>query len=161
MSKITASCKFNGHDLTDIPVLNPGGWFGKAWLVEIGGSYTPLFLVVEADTISDAIDELSDDPTFGHQIHVPESDLGDYPEDDRHYDGSGRVIDLDHVMVHGREGCDLPYPGPVPRRGRARRDRPPPLRRLAVQLSGHGRHGRRPTPPGGALTTTPLTGGQP
>ena len=44
MSKITASCKFNGHDLTDIPVINPGGWFGKAWLVEIGGSFTPLFV---------------------------------------------------------------------------------------------------------------------
>ena len=61
-------------------------------------------------SISDAIDELSDNVTYGPQIHVPDSDLGDYPEDDRHYDGSGRVIDLDHVMVHGREGCDLPYP---------------------------------------------------
>lgn len=108
--KITASCTFNGHDLADIPVLNPGGWFGKAWLVEIGGSYTPLFLVVEADTLSDAIDELSDDPIYGYLIHVPEEDLGDYPEDDRRYDGSGRVIDLDHVMIHGREGCDLPMP---------------------------------------------------
>jgi hypothetical protein len=110
MSKITASCKFGDHDLSDIPVLNPGGWFGKAWLVEIGGSYTPIWLVVEADNISDAIDELSDDKTYGHQIHVPESDLADYAEDSRHYDGSGRVIDLDWLMVHGREGCDLPYP---------------------------------------------------
>lgn len=110
MSKITASCTLNGHDLTDIPVLNPGNWFGKAWLVEIGGSYTPLFLVVEADTVSDAIDELSDDKTYGHQLHVPDSDLGDYPEDDRHYDGSGRVIDLDHLMIHGQERTDLPYP---------------------------------------------------
>ena len=109
MSKITASCMFGDHDLRDIPVLNPGGWFGKSWLVEIGGSYSPLFLVVEADTVSDAIDELSDDPTYGHQIHVPEGDLGDYPEDDRRYDGSGRVIDIDWIMVHGREGCDLPY----------------------------------------------------
>jgi len=107
---ITASCKFGSHDLTGIPVLNAGGWFGKAWLLELGGSYTPLFLVVEADTISDAIDELSDNATYGHQLHVPDSDLGDYPEDDHHYDGSGRVIDLDHLMVHGREGCDLPYP---------------------------------------------------
>lgn len=107
--KITASCKFNGHDLTDISVINPGGWFGKAWLVEIGGSYTPLFLVVEADSVSDAIDELSDDPTYGPQIHVSDDDLGDYPEDERRYDGSGRVIDLDWVQVHGREGCDLPY----------------------------------------------------
>ncbi len=107
---ITASCEFHGHDLTGIPVLNPGGWFGKAWLVEVGGSYTPLFLIVEADTISDAIDELSDDKTYGQQIHVPDSDLGDYPEDNRHYDGSGRVIDLDHVLAHGQERADLPFP---------------------------------------------------
>ena len=107
---ITASCKFRDHDLTDIPVLNPGGWFGKAWLLELGGSYTPLWLVVEADSISDAIDELSDNETYGHQIQVPDSDLGDYPEGDRHYDASGRVIDLDHLMIHGQEQCDLPFP---------------------------------------------------
>jgi hypothetical protein len=109
MSKITASSMSSDHALTDIPVLNPGGWFGKAWLVEIGGSHTPLFVIVEADTVFDAVDELSDDPTFGPQIHVPECDLGDYPEDERRYDGSGRVIDLDWVQIHGREGCDLPY----------------------------------------------------
>ncbi len=108
--QITASCDFQGHDLKDIPVLNPGGWFGKTWLIEIGGSYSPLWLVVEADSITDAIDELSDDKTFGPQIHVPESDLGDYPEEDRHYDGSGRVIDHDHLMIHGQEGTKLPFP---------------------------------------------------
>jgi hypothetical protein len=107
---ITASCTLHDHTLTDIPILNTGGWFGKAWLLELGGSYTPLFLVVEADTISDAIDELSDNATYGHHMHVHESDLGDYSEDDRHYDASGRVIDLDHLMVHSREGSDLPYP---------------------------------------------------
>jgi hypothetical protein len=106
---ITASCEINGHALKDIPVLNPNGWWGKAWLVEIGGSYTPLFVVVEADTVSDAIDELSDNKQYGHQIHVSLGDLGDYPEDDRHYDGSGRVIDLEHVMVHGQERTDLPF----------------------------------------------------
>ena len=58
MSKITASCNLNGHELTDIPVVNPGDWFGKTWLLEIGGSYTPLVLIVEADSASDAIDEL-------------------------------------------------------------------------------------------------------
>ena len=107
--KITASCELSGHALNEIPVLNPGGWFGKAWLVEIGGSYTSLFLVVEADNVSDAIDELSDDKTYGHQIHVPEADLGDYPEEQRHYDGNGRVLDLDHVLVHGQERSDLPF----------------------------------------------------
>ncbi|OJW08017.1 MAG: hypothetical protein BGO49_20725 [Planctomycetales bacterium 71-10] len=107
--KVTASCRLHGHDRADIAVLNPGDWFGKAWLVELGGSYTPLFLVIEADTIADAIDVLSDDPLYGPQVHVPDSDLGDYPEDSRQYDGSGRVIDLEHLMVHGREGCDLPF----------------------------------------------------
>jgi hypothetical protein len=107
---ITASCKFHDHDLTDIPVLNPGEWFGKTWLVELGGSYTPLFLVVEADTICDAIDELSDNETYGHQIHMLDEDLADYPEDSRHYDGSGRVIDLDHLMIYGEENREVPYP---------------------------------------------------
>ena len=109
-TNVTASCEFNGLQLTDIPVINPGGWFGKSWLVEVGGSYTSLFLVVEADTVSDAIDELSENKTYGNQIHVPESDLGDYPEDQRHYDGKGRVLDLDHLMVHGQERADLPFP---------------------------------------------------
>jgi len=106
---ITASCEFQGHSLTAIPVINPGGWFGKAWLVELGGSYTSLFLVVEADSMSDAIDELSDNEKYGHQIHVSNGDLADYAEADRHYDGSGRVIDLEHVMVHGQERAELPF----------------------------------------------------
>ena len=107
--KITASCTFHGQNLTDIPVLNPGDWFGKSWLLELGGSYDSLFLIVEADTVSDAIDELSDNETYGHQLHVNEEDLGDYPENDRHYDGSGRVIDLDHLMIHGQERSDTPF----------------------------------------------------
>lgn len=107
---IMARGTFNGHDLTDIPIINPGGWFGKAWLLEIGGSYWPLFLIVEADTISDAIDELAENEKYGHNIVVPDADLGDYPEDDRHYSGAGQVLDLDHLMVHGQEGSDCPFP---------------------------------------------------
>lgn len=110
MNKITATCKFNGYDLADIPVINPGNRFGKTWLIELGGSYTSLFLIVEADSMSDAIDELSDDATYGHQLHVPDSDFGDYPEDSRHYDGSGRVIDLDHLLIHGQERSEMPFP---------------------------------------------------
>ena len=55
MSEIKASGNLHGHDLTDIPVLNPGDWFGKTWLIEIGGSYSPLFLIIEANSMSDAI----------------------------------------------------------------------------------------------------------
>ena len=61
-----------------------------------------------------------DNETYGHQLHVPDEDLGDYPENDRHYDGSGRVIDLDHLMIHGQERSDRPVPGEVSRRRAAR-----------------------------------------
>lgn len=107
---ITARGNLNCHDLTDVPVLNPGDWFGKTWLVEIGGSYSSLYLVIEADSMCDAIDELADNEKYGHLIIVEDKDLGDYPEDDRHYSGSGQVLDLDHLMIHGREGSDCPFP---------------------------------------------------
>jgi hypothetical protein len=110
MGTVTASAMFHGQELKDIPVLNPGGWFGKTWLVEFGGSYWPLFLIVEADSVQDAIDELADDEMFGHQIVVPEADLSDYPEESRHFGPSGQVLDLDHLMIHGQERADVPFP---------------------------------------------------
>lgn len=110
MCAITAAGKFNGQDLKDIPVLNSGDWFGKCWLIEIGGSYCPLFLGVEADTPSDAIDAVADDEKYGRNIIVDDADLGDYPEEERHYSGSGKVLDLDHLMIHGQERADCPFP---------------------------------------------------
>jgi hypothetical protein len=107
---ITARGNINGHDLTDIPVLNAGSWFGKTWLVEIGGSDTPLFLIVEADSMCDAIDELADNEKYGHLIVVEDKDLGDYDFDDCHYGPSGQVLDLDHLMIYGQEGADCPFP---------------------------------------------------
>jgi hypothetical protein len=109
MPEITAKATFNGQELKDVPVLNPVDWFGKSWLIEIGGSYWPLFLIVEADSVSDAIDELADNEKYGHNIVVADEDLGDYPEQDRHYGPSGQVLDLDHVMIHGDEGKDSPF----------------------------------------------------
>lgn len=106
---ITAKGTLNGHELNDITVLNPGDWFGKTWLLEIGGSYWPLFLIVEADSVSDAIDTLADDPKYGHQIVVAEEDLGDYAEEDRQFGASGQVLDLDHLMIHGEERAECPF----------------------------------------------------
>jgi hypothetical protein len=110
---ITASGSFHNHQLENLPVINPGGWFGKTWLLEIGGSYWPLFLVVEADTVSDAIDELADNATYGHQITVDPDDLAkypdDYPEDSRHYGPLGHVLDLDWLSIHGHEGAAQPW----------------------------------------------------
>lgn len=110
MCEIKACGTLNEHGFKDIPVLNPGDWFGKTWLLEIGGSYWPLFLAVEADSVTDAIDELADNEKYGSNIIVDDADLGDYPEDERYYSGSGKVLDLDHLMIHGQEGAECPWP---------------------------------------------------
>lgn len=110
MCEVKACASINGHELKDIPVVNPEGWFGKTWLLEIGGSYTPLFLVVEADSVQDAIDELADSDEHGHHIVVADEDLADYDPDTCHYGPSGQVLDLDHLMIHGIEGTDRPFP---------------------------------------------------
>jgi hypothetical protein len=110
MCGITAKGTLNGQELTDIQVLNPGDWFGKCWLIEIGGSCSPLLLVVEADSASDAIDELADHEKYKHHIVVPDEGLGDYTENERHYGPSGQVIDLDWLSIHGQEGSDCPWP---------------------------------------------------
>ena len=110
MSEVKACANLNGHELKDIPVINPGDWFGKTWLIEIGGSYFPLFLIVEADTMQDAIDELADNEKYGHNIIVADEDLADYDAETCKYGPSGQVIDLDHLMIHGQEGADSPFP---------------------------------------------------
>jgi hypothetical protein len=105
MPKITANANFHGNHLADMPVLNPGGWFGKSWLIEIGGSYTSLFLIVEADSMCSAIDELADNEKYGHLIVVTDEDLGDYDLDNCQYGPSVQVLDLDHLMIYGTEGA--------------------------------------------------------
>lgn len=110
MCEIKAKVTFHDYELNDVPVLNPGGWFGRCFLLEIGGSYFPLYLIVEADSVSDAIDELADDEKHGHLICVADEDLGDYPEDERHYGPSGQVLDLDWLQIHGQEGSKTPFP---------------------------------------------------
>lgn len=107
---ITSSGIINGQELTDIQVLNPGDYFGKTWLIEIGGSYSSLYLIVEAKSMCDAIDELAENEKHGHHIIVADEDVGDYDEDSRHYGASGQVLDLDHLMIYGQEGADCPFP---------------------------------------------------
>lgn len=111
MATITANGAFHGQELKEIPVINPGDWFGKTWLIEIGLGYSSTYLIVEADSMSDAIDELADNEKYGHHIVVEEANLGDYVEDSRHYAGNcGQVVDLDHVMIYGQEGSKTPFP---------------------------------------------------
>ncbi len=98
---ITAKGKLHGHDI-DAECINPGDWFGKTWLIEIGCGFSPFFYAVEADTVTDAIDEFSGSK-HGHHIVVEDADLDDYPEGSRYYNDGGQVCDLDNVMIHGEE----------------------------------------------------------
>lgn len=110
MCEVKAHANFHGQKLTDITVINPGGWFGKTWLIEIGGSYSAHYLIVEADSMSDAIDELADDEKHGHHIVVEDDYLDDYDPESCHYGPSGQVLDLDHLMIYGQEGSATPFP---------------------------------------------------
>jgi len=101
---ITAKGQVKGQPV-EAEVLNPGNWFGKTWLLEIGGSFTPLFLCVEADSASDAIDELADDEKYGHNIVIGPEDMGDYDEETVARAGnSGQPVDMDWLSIHGAEG---------------------------------------------------------
>jgi hypothetical protein len=69
--------------------------------------------VVEAGSITHAIEVLSDDPEFGYVLHVRERDLEGHPEGEREFDNKGRVIDIGKVRVHGWDRCDIPYPSAI------------------------------------------------
>jgi hypothetical protein len=70
----------HGEPIENVPVLNPGGWFGRAWVIEIAQGYWPSFFVVEADSETDAIDEFSGS-RFGHLIKIEPEAFGDYGMD--------------------------------------------------------------------------------
>lgn len=118
MSEIKASGNLYGHELTEIEVLNAGDFLGRTWLIEIGGSYSSLYLIIEANSMSDAIDELADNEKYGHLIAVKDEYLSDYPEDSRHYGPSGQVLDLDHLVAYSfpcrYHGHGLPDEGVLP-----------------------------------------------
>lgn len=111
-TSITARATLPGGEVRDgIKVLNPGDGFGRTYLVEIGMGFWPLFLIVEADSVSDVIDVVADHPVDGKLLAVADADLGDYPEESRHYGPSGQVLDLDNMMVYGPDRRGEPgYP---------------------------------------------------
>lgn len=110
---MTIFARTNSKDFLEIDeaiVVNPGEWFGKTWLLQVhGNSLQPENYVVEADNVCDAIDIFSESE-FGPRIHVSDWQLDDYPEESRHYDGHGRVIDTDWLHIFGQEHTELPWP---------------------------------------------------
>ena len=101
---IWASCEYDGCELGYLPVLNPGACEGKTWLIEFLGD-VPIRLVVEADSVSEALVVLSNDPDFGEGfcfVHVE--------DDDSPVDSFPQVPKTQRVRVHGNEHCSCPYP---------------------------------------------------
>ena len=99
---ITARAKnkayLDGREVQVSGLVNRGGCFGKTWLIGISSGYQRLFLVIEADCFSDAVDELADSPTWGHEINIPDEDMSDYdPETVQRAGNDGHPVDLDHL----------------------------------------------------------------
>lgn len=101
MLDIKAYGKLNSFDV-EAPVVNPGDWYGRVWLIEVGCGYSSLYYAVEADSVTDAIDQFSGSQ-WGHHILVEDDYLDDYPEDSRYYNDGGQVCDLNHIMIHGED----------------------------------------------------------
>jgi hypothetical protein len=64
----------------------------------------PIWVVVEAGSIQEALVVLSNDPEFGDWMYVAHVQDDDNPEDN-----SGRVLDTRNVQVHGQVDRGLPY----------------------------------------------------
>ena len=79
--RVTAKWTVDDRDY-EAPVINPGDWFGKTWLLSVcvcnaGG---PRY-IVEADHVGDAIDILAEDETYGGIIAIDvDADGDDYGE---------------------------------------------------------------------------------
>jgi len=75
--KVTAKWTGGGRQYK-APVINPGDWFGKTWLLSVCVSNTggPQY-VVEADNIAEAIDVLAEDEQYGHIIAIDVAVDGD------------------------------------------------------------------------------------
>jgi len=99
---IWASCNFDGSELDFLPVLNPGAFRGKTWLIEFIGP-VPILVVVEAELVTATIEVLNSDPDWGdlHFVHVQHDEFTE--------DYSGRVLNTQNVHVHGCDRSDPPY----------------------------------------------------
>ncbi len=75
--QITFRCRMDHHDISG-PVVNPGEWFGKVWLIQVGiaNNLNP-WVAVEADHEQSAIDVLANSEEYGHLINCCEDNWDD------------------------------------------------------------------------------------
>lgn len=67
-------------------VVNPGGWFGTIWLIQIqiSNALNPLF-IVEAGSEQDALDTFADS-RYSHMIDVDEEDYPKFNEETEEFE---------------------------------------------------------------------------
>ena len=91
--------KHRPYEPSEAIAVNPGGWFGKCQLigVSIANALNPL-VVIEADHLQDAIDELADSERWGHLINI---DIEDRDEEDQDTAGNdSHPVCLDNVHAY-------------------------------------------------------------
>lgn len=75
--KVIARGKLGPHDI-EAEVLNPGDWFGKVWLVGNTCGVSTIWFGVEADSVSDALDEFAENDKTRHLVEIQDSEKADY-----------------------------------------------------------------------------------
>lgn len=101
--KFTAT--MHGHEISG-DCVNPGEWFGKAWIVEVGCGVSSIFLAIEADTEIDAIDVLADSEKYGHLINDPDNEEN---EDVCRAGNDSHAVNLDEIFIYGTSAQNVVY----------------------------------------------------
>jgi hypothetical protein len=97
----------DGRCLTATAV-NPGEWFGRTWLVSVSAGQNVLHYVIEANSLTNASDMLSES-VHGHVIRIQSSEYLDFgvetDEPKCCFDGKGQPYDPTVIMSQGRWDC--------------------------------------------------------
>jgi|GEM_PF-3392201 len=112
--KITATFELNGRTFENVPVVNPGDWFGKCWHLEIAFGLDGRSYVVEAGSAEDAIDELIDSD-MGDALLIDSDHFEDYAigtdSPTCYFAGNeGRPVDLTWLSINGPVDCTYHVP---------------------------------------------------
>lgn len=105
----------DGENECTAPVVNPGDWWGMAWLVTHAVSYFPDQAVVEADNPGNA-EDIWVESKLGVHARISDDELKDYqtspgrggenpepPEYGCSFTGDGTAYDSESIQITGRE----------------------------------------------------------
>lgn len=115
---VKASYELNDLKYTQTPVINPGSWFGQAWVIDMGNGD---HYVVEAGDSSSALDELFDKcEAAAESLRIPKEQWAEYKIDTANGGGwdkvtllgnHGEPCDIENVTVHQLDKESITYTG--------------------------------------------------